>query len=67
MKQKFYPYKTSGDYLTFTFESISNGRKIRKAIEYVPINENIYNLAFGDIDENGLLNDLSVSGNQDME
>jgi len=67
VKQEFYHYKVSEDYLSFTFESISSGRKIIKVVEYVPIDENVYNLAFGDIGEDGLLNDLSKSSNQDME
>jgi len=53
--------------MSFRFESNYNGRKISKVIEYVKVAEHTYNLAFGDINENGELDDLSVSANRDME
>ncbi len=69
MNQPYYPFDASTNRLSFVFESINNGRKITKAVEYVPFpfDKRIYNLAFGDINENGELDDLSVSDNQDME
>lgn len=69
MNQPYYPFEVSTNRLSFIFESINNGRKITKAVEYIPFHfdKTIYNLAFGDIDEKGELDDLSVSDNQDME
>jgi hypothetical protein len=66
VKQKFYPYETSEDYLFFWFESCSSGCKIPKVVEYEEIEEGTFNLAFGDVDENGRLNDSVVSNNGDM-
>lgn len=40
---------------------------VRKAVEFTLIQDNIYNLAFGDVDENDELNDLTVTNNKDME
>lgn len=69
MNQPHYPFEVSTNRLSFVFESINNGRKITKAVEYVPFpfDKTIYNLAFGDINDKGELDDLSVSDNQDME
>lgn len=67
MRHNFYPFLASQNYLSFKFESNCDGRKISKVVEYVEVEEQIYNLAFGDIDENGELDDLSVSANRDME
>jgi hypothetical protein len=35
-------------------------------VEFAEIRENVFNLAFGDLDETGDLNDLIVSNNGDM-
>ncbi|MGN7890363.1 DUF6934 family protein [Dyadobacter sp. 22481] len=66
MKEKFYPFEASEDYLFFWFESQSEQRKIVKMVELTKVTENIYNLAFGDVDETGVLDDLVVSNNGDM-
>lgn len=66
VKHHFYPITASGDYLSFKFESVSEKRKIAKGVEYVPVAPNVFNLAFGDIDDNGELDDLSLSDNGDM-
>ncbi|MCF2490167.1 DUF6934 family protein [Dyadobacter sp. CY347] len=67
MKHNFYPIEASTDYLRFTFESRSASKRIRIHVQFLLIDENVYNLAFGDIDKYGELDDLSVSDNQDME
>lgn len=66
MKEKFYPLEASEDYLRFWFESKSQGHAIAKSIEFVMIGIDTYNLAFGDMDEKGDLDDLVVSNNGDM-
>lgn len=67
MKEKFYPFRASEDYLFYYFESRSEERTIPKAIEFVKVNANTYNLAFGDLDVDGEINDLCVSNNRDMK
>lgn len=52
------------------FEFFSQGPKgvIRKAIQFLPLEGNIYNLAFGDWDEvNQKINDKARSNNNDRE
>ncbi|MDR6809504.1 hypothetical protein J2Y45_006639 [Dyadobacter sp. BE34] len=66
MKEKFYPFRVSEDYLSYYFESRSEERTIHKAIELVKIDENTYNLALGDLGDDGSLNDSVVSNNGDM-
>jgi hypothetical protein len=67
VKQKFYPYRASADYLNFYFESCSSACTIPKIVEYEEIEAGTYNLAFGDVDEKGRLNDSIVSNNGDMQ
>ncbi len=52
MKQPYYPFEASKEgILKYSFES--QGIKIiTKVVEFQPITESIYNLAFGDFDEN---------------
>lgn len=66
MKEKFYPFRASEDYLSYYFESRSEERTIHKAVQFEKIGADIYNLAFGDLDESREINDLCVSNNQDM-
>lgn len=67
MKEKFYPFEASGDYLYFRFESCSSGCTIPKIVEFEEIEIGTFNLAFGDVDSQGRLNDSVVSNNGDME
>jgi hypothetical protein len=67
VKEKFYPFRASEDYLFYYFESRSEERTIAKAIEFAQIGQNTYNLAFGDLADNGDLDDLVVSNNGDMQ
>ena len=67
MKQPYYPFKTNPTQLTFTFESISYDKSIQKIVIYTPFYENdeVYNLAFGDIISDGEFDDEAVSNNKD--
>ncbi len=67
MKEKFYPFRASEDYLNFYFESCSSGCTIPKVVEFEEIEPGTYNLAFGDVSEKGELNDSVVSNNGDMQ
>lgn len=66
MKEKFYPFRASEDYLSYYFESRSEERVIPKAIQFEKIGAQVYNLAFGDLDSGGDINDVVVSNNGDM-
>ena len=66
MKHNFYPFRASKDFLRFTFESESAHKRINKVVEFVLIEDELYNLAFGDLGDNGMYDDLSVSNNSDM-
>ncbi len=67
MKEKFYPFSASEDYLNFYFESRSGERTIPKAVQFEKIGADIYNLALGDLDSDGNLDDNVVSNNGDMQ
>ena len=69
MNRPFYDFETSEDTLRFEFDSVSPQKHIRKVVEYTPLPDNprIYNLGFGDLREDGNIDDLIVSNNQDME
>lgn len=74
MKQKYYSFESDTANLTFTFESKSEERVVQKLVEFASIQDETYdfqgetyNLAFGDVDENGGLDDLGVTNNKDME
>lgn len=66
MKEKFYPFKASEDYLFYYFESRSEERTIPKAVQFEKIGTDIYNLAFGDLGSDDDINDVVVSNNGDM-
>lgn len=69
MKQEFYKYSSDKECLLFRFESKSIEKTIQKVVAYSPFPDNpeVYNLALGDILENGEVSDLSVSNNDDMQ
>ena len=69
MKQDFYNYEVGNDGLYFSFTSVSEHKIIPKIIVYTPFpnDPNFFNLALGDILENGEISDLTVSNNSDME
>lgn len=67
MKYEVYGNIEVTDYFD-VFEFVSNGRRgnIRKRVAFTETDQfNIYNLAFGDIDEADEINDLAVSDNGD--
>jgi hypothetical protein len=67
MKYEVYAeIKFKSDYSTFEFISEGHNGNILKRIEFVPTQwPGVYNLAFGDIKENGVLDDLMISNNGD--
>lgn len=57
---------TNDDYSVFEFISIGTKGNIRKRIAFTPTELNgVYNLAFGDVDENDDIDDYSITGNGD--
>ncbi len=64
-------YEYSTERLALYYEFFSEGPKgqIRKMVEYIPTTiENVYNLAFGDYDENlGGINDKIITNNGDSQ
>lgn len=69
MKRPFYQFHSDTDALYFYFESISKQKTIKKIVGYTPIPElaNGYNLGFGDLYDDGTVDDISISNNDDME
>lgn len=67
MKLPRYEYATEGDYKLFKFTSEGPKGSITKLVVYTETNkENVYNLAFGDYDEEtGNIDDKTVSDNKD--
>lgn len=66
MKQPSYPFKADSTLASFTFESKGADKVISKLVDFSLIQESVYNLAFGDLDKNGELDDSIVSDNKDM-
>ena len=68
MNYPFYNFETSDNH-TFYFESISNKSVIPKAVVFTPIfqNADVYYLGFGDIQQDGTIDDLKISDNKDVE
>ena len=69
MDKPIYQLQSSSDSLQFVFESISQERIIRKAVAYILSDDNpdLYQLIFGDLKENGDIDILSASNNNDMK
>jgi hypothetical protein len=67
MKYDMYPdYKYTHDYSVFDFVSIGKNGAIPKKITFTTTElEYVYNLAFGDVDENGDIDDFRISDNGD--
>lgn len=58
--------KITDDYSIFEFVSFGAAGKIPKRIEFIPTESpDFFNLAFGDIDERGEIDDYSISNNGD--
>ena len=69
MKLEKYPLETSKHLTVYEFVSFGSKGQIRKKIQFSETNlKNIYNLAIGDTnEETGVLDDLAVSDNGDIE
>ncbi|MDZ7933632.1 MAG: hypothetical protein U5M51_01380 [Emticicia sp.] len=69
MKSEFYNFSTNENALSFEFQSVSERKIVNKIVVYSPFPDNpqLFNLALGDILENGEVSDLTVSNNADME
>lgn len=53
MNLERYPVKASDDFKRFEFESVGSKGRIKKVIKFEEIgNSGLFNLAFGDLDEN---------------
>ncbi|HVW59514.1 MAG TPA: hypothetical protein VHC48_05750 [Puia sp.] len=67
MKYEVYTeIKIADDYEVFEFLSVGKKGVIPKRIEFISTDlPNITNMAFGDIDENGEIDDYSISDNDD--
>ena len=67
MKLPRYEYATESDYKIFKFTSEGPKGSITKLVVYTETNkENVYNLAFGDYDEEtGNIDDKSITDNKD--
>jgi len=67
MKYEMYSdYNFTEDYSVFNFISIGKNGSIPKRITFTTTElKNVYNLAFGDVDENGDLDDYRISDNGD--
>lgn len=68
MNEPAYPFIASADALDYSFESVSDQKTIRKSILFTVFDNNalLYNLALGDLQEDGLLDDSAISDNRDM-
>jgi hypothetical protein len=64
-----YEINASGSLLLFEFNSIGPKGTIKKQVEFkaFPNNPNVYNIGFGDVGENGKINDLVITGNEDSQ
>ena len=69
MELSHYGYSTEKNAELFKFTSEGPKGQIQKLIVYAPMQElDVYNLGFGDYDENtGLVNDLIITNNSDSQ
>lgn len=69
MKYQRYEYQTEDELHYFEFTSIGPKGEIKKIVEYTKVSvDNIYNLGFGDYDENGnKIDDKIVTNNGDSK
>lgn len=64
--ERYTSISVSNDFSIFDFVSHGTKGSIHKRIMFTPTEEvNFYNLAFGDVDEQGELNDYAISDNGD--
>ncbi|WP_428668008.1 DUF6934 family protein [Runella sp.] len=69
MNKPTYKLQSSSDSLQYVFESVSDEKKINKAVAYIKSEDDsdLYQLIFGDLAENGDIDVLSVSNNADIK
>jgi|RhiMetdeSRZDD1v2_1073273.scaffolds.fasta_scaffold08498_9 uncharacterized protein DUF6934 len=70
MNLDHYAYLMSEDFLSYHFCSEGPNGKIRKVILFTLVtmpSKSYYNLSFGDLDEEGKINDFVTSNNHDAE
>ncbi|WP_257670910.1 DUF6934 family protein, partial [Parapedobacter tibetensis] len=70
MNLEKYTYRSNASHLDFEFESKGPNGKITKVARFSPQNANgvtYFNLGFGDLNENGQVDDLSKSNNSDRD
>ncbi len=61
-----YKYRANNDYLDYEFDSVGPKGAIRKAVRFFEIEEGIYNLGFGDLNQDkNDISDFSVTNNAD--
>lgn len=67
MRHERYAVEETDSLLAFKFYSEGPKGRIKKKIEFVPLSEHsrVYNLAFGDVSDEGEIDDLTVTNNGD--
>src|SRR5437762_2932298 len=61
-----YIYKTNDSFLDYEFTSKGPRGDVKKVVRFSRINANVFNLAFGDLDEEtGEISDTTVTNNDD--
>ena len=61
-----YSYKTNDNFLDYEFGSIGPKGHIKKVVRFTKISNNVFNLGFGDLnEETGEISDISVTNNND--
>lgn len=66
MQLPVYKYKTNASFLDYEFISEGSKGNIKKVIRFTQIEHNVFNLAFGDLDEvTGEISDITVTNNDD--
>ncbi len=66
MQLSRYQYKTNNSFLDYEFISIGPKGNIKKIIRFTQIKSSVYNIGFGDLDEEtGEISDVAVTNNND--
>lgn len=66
MQLPHYAYQINENFLDYEFSSTGPKSHIRKVVRFTQITTNVFNLAFGDLDEKtGEISDIIVSNNND--
>ena len=63
-----YQYRTNEDFLDYEFASIGPKGRVKKVVRFTEIRDNIFNLGFGDLDEEtGEISDTVITDNKDSQ